>query len=70
MCMDIPQYVGADVSLDYPVQWKIYYTLHKYMEILLYVDADVSSEDLPEWMMYYIYHKLCTFSSVYIFKFH
>ena len=34
MHMGIPQYVGADVPSDNPVQWMIYYTLHRYTEIL------------------------------------
>jgi len=36
MHMGIPHYVGADVCSDYTVQWLIYYTLHRYMEILSY----------------------------------
>ena len=55
--MGIPQYVGADVSLDYLVLWMIYDTLHKYMEILQYADFDVSSEDPSGWKIYYTHHK-------------
>jgi hypothetical protein len=54
---DVPQYVYADVPLDYSEQQNTYYTHHRKMVMLLHVSVYVSSDYCDECMIYYTHHR-------------